>query len=342
MARPSVVVFADSILFHSFFQGSRLRRLEKAFSIKRIEARALTAPVKSALAAADAIVTTWDSPYFGSDLLDFAPNLRMIAHCGGEVKKRFDASLFERLTIANSAGPFAQPAAEFAAALLIYSARNIDAYRAAMQKQPTSIYARLHATGTLKGAGNAVETLVGQEVSMIGMGRIGRALMDLMRGFNIRWLVYDPYAALDFAGEHNVQFLPLSTVLKRGTHLIVAAAATEKTLRMLNAERLALLPDGSTVINVARGSLIDLPALTREVRSGRLRCALDVTDPDEPLPKNHPLRKLPGAILTPHVAAGGLSTRAAIADIVMDDLSRFFCGEPVQNRITAKMLERMT
>jgi phosphoglycerate dehydrogenase-like enzyme len=96
------------------------------------------------------------------------------------------------------------------------------------------------------------------------------------------------------------------------------------------------------VINVARGSLIDLEALTREVRSGRLRCALDVTDPEEPLRANHPLRKLPGAILTPHIAGGGLVTRGEIADIVLDDLERFFLGKPVHNRVTPDMLKQMT
>ncbi len=288
------------------------------------------------------MITTWDSPNFGEDLTSFAPRLRMIAHCGGEVKKRFDASLFTKLTITNSAGPFARPAAEFAAAFLLYTARNIDAYRAAMQKHPIEIYTTLHNTGKLKNSRTIVEGLAGKEVSMIGMGRIGRTLMELLMGFDIRWLVHDPYASQKPSCDIKIQFLPLSTVLKRGNHLVVAAAATEKTNRMLNAERLAMLPDGATVINVARGSLIDLSALTNEVRSGRLRCALDVTDPEEPLPANHPLRKLAGAILTPHVAAGGLETRGEIADVVLDDLERFFHGGSVQNRVTPAMLERMT
>ena len=255
---------------------------------------------------------------------------------------RFDPSLFAKLTITNSAGPFARPVAEFAAALLLYTARNIDAYRAAMRKPPARIYAALHTTGKLPGTKEGIETLIGREVSIIGLGRISRALMDLLKGFDIRWLVYDPYALRETASDNNIQFLPLNAVLKRGHHLVVAAAATEKTRHMLNAERLAMLPDGATVLNVARGSLIDLAALTREVRAGRLRCALDVTDPDEPLPLDHPLRKLPGAILTPHVAAGGLETRGKMADTIIEDLERFFRGKPVQNRVTTEMLERMT
>ena len=74
-----------------------------------------------------------------------------------------------------------------------------------------------------------------------------------------------------------------------------------------------MLPDGAAVINIARGGLIDLAALTREVRRKRLRCALDVTDPDEPLPLRHPLRNLPGAIVTPHIAGSGRRVRNEMA-----------------------------
>ena len=96
------------------------------------------------------------------------------------------------------------------------------------------------------------------------------------------------------------------------------------------------------MINVARGGLVDLAALTREVRSGRLRCALDVTDPEEPLPPRHPLRRARGAILTPHVGAAQREVRRAIATIVLDDLERFFRGRPVRHRVSPSLLRRMT
>jgi phosphoglycerate dehydrogenase-like enzyme len=82
--------------------------------------------------------------------------------------------------------------------------------------------------------------------------------------------------------------------------------------------------------------------LTKEVRSKRLRCAVDVTDPQEPLPINHPLRTLPGAIVTPHIAASNLRVREQIADTVLDDLESFFSGREVKNRVTVAMLSRMT
>ena len=177
---------------------------------------------------------------------------------------------------------------------------------------------------------------------MIGFGRIGRALVEMLRGFDVRWRVYDPFASRELAVGTPVQFDSLNRVLKRSSFLVVTAAATEKTRHLINRERLAMLQDGAAVINIARGSIIDLDALTREVQSGRLRCALDVTDPEEPLPVSHPLRTTPGAIMTPHIGGGGRNTRGQMADAAMDELQRFFGGEPVQHRVTTRMLSRMT
>ena len=177
---------------------------------------------------------------------------------------------------------------------------------------------------------------------MIGFGRIGRALVDLMRGFDLKWLVYDPYAPRSLADQYPVRFVPLKDLLPKAALLVLTAALTDETRGILSRENLARLPDGSTVINIARGGLIDLKALTQEVRRKRLCCALDVTDPLEPLPVGHPLRTMPGAILTPHVAGSGRGVRHEIADVVINDLERFFGGGSAENRVTTAMLERMT
>jgi phosphoglycerate dehydrogenase-like enzyme len=123
---------------------------------------------------------------------------------------------------------------------------------------------------------------------------------------------------------------------------VLAAGLTDETRGLIGARELALLPVGATVVNVARGGLLDLEALTREVRRGRLRCALDVTDPLEPLPLRHPLRRLEGATLTPHVGSGALAVRHAMADVVIDTLERFFRAAHIPNRVTPAMLDLMT
>jgi phosphoglycerate dehydrogenase-like enzyme len=335
MTKPIIAVLAGEELFASFFDERRKARLSR-FSRWTLFPTQDASGVVPRVAGADALITMWDSPYLSTETMKQMQSVRIIAHCGGEVKKRFETLLFRKLVIVNTPEPMSRPTAELGAAFLMYAARNIDYYRNALRRRSKRIYKDVHATG--EGTG----TLLRREVGMIGFGRIGRVLVEMLRGFDIRWRVYDPYAPRELAVGMPVQFDSLNGVLKRSSLLMVTAAATEKTRHLLSHERLGMLQDGAVVINIARGSLIDLVALTQEVKSGRLRCALDVTDPEEPLPVGHPLRVLPGAIMTPHIGGGGRNARGEMADAAMDELQRFFGSEAVQHRVTASMLSRMT
>ena len=233
--------------------------MSRLFRWERQGASNLTADFRRSLSTAEALVTTWDSPHFGDDLPLFAPQLRMIAHCGGEVKSRFSRLLFKRLTITNAQAPMARATAELGAALLLYCARNVDFYRSELRKRSNNIYDEVHLHGSS-------ESLIGQTVAMIGFGRIGRALVDLLRGFDIKWLVYDPYAPRSLSRQYPVRFVSLPKLLSQAHLLVLAAALTEQTRGLLDRQNLAHLPDGACVINIARGGLIDLDALRAEVK----------------------------------------------------------------------------
>lgn len=335
MARPRILISAPQELFASFFADREHQRLDQMFVWERVGGRKISAELRRGLGTADAIVTTWDSPSFDDSLETLAPRLRIIAHCGGEVKSRFARPLFEKLTITNAAAPMARATAEMGAALLMYCGRNVDFYRSELRKPSNRIYDQVHVAGTS-------ESLVKKTVAMIGFGRIGRALVDLMRGFDLQWLVHDPYADRALAEKYPVRFLSLNELLSNAHLLVLTAALTEQTRGIMGKTNLAKLPNGAAVINIARGGLIDLKALRQEVKRRRLRCAIDVTDPLEPLPVNDPLRKMPGAIVTPHIAGSGRHVRQEIARVVLDDLEKFFHGKGVENRVTVAMLDRMT
>jgi phosphoglycerate dehydrogenase-like enzyme len=336
MKRPRVVVLSGETLFRSFFDPPRRRRLGRRFGWTRVADRRVTPRLRRLLAGADALVTTWDGPRFGEELLSLAPRLRLVAHCGGEVKGRFARPLFERLTITNAPGPMAHLVAELAVTFLLMAARRVDEYRGALRRPSNRIYQRLH----LEGAGP--ETLRGRTVGLLGFGRIGQATARLLRPFRPRLLVHDPYVAAAAVRRRGALPVTLSRLLRESEHLVVVAALTDGTRGLLDRAALRLLPDGAAVLNVARGGIVDLAALTAEVRAGRLRCALDVTDPLEPLPVRHPLRRMRGAVLTPHVGAAAVEVRRAMADIVLENLERFFRGERVRTRVTPRLLERMT
>jgi len=332
--RPATLVSAGRELFKSFFPMSQARRLSEICDW-RLDGSHDIEKLRKKLAAAEVLITTWDSPKFSEDLFQLGPKLRLISHCGGEVKSRFARPLFERITITNAADPMARGTAEMGAALLLYGARNIDYYRDRMRKRSNRIYEQIHLHGNVEG-------LAGREVAIIGFGRIGRALIDLMRGFQLTWIVYDPYAPRDSAKNYPVHFVELDELLSRAKLLVLTAALTDETRGLLNRKSLAKLPNHAFIVNIARGGLVDLDALTREVKTGRVKCAIDVTDPVEPLPVNHPIRRLAGAIVTPHIAASNRKIREQIANVVMDDIESFFAGGGVRNQVTTAMLDRMT
>jgi phosphoglycerate dehydrogenase-like enzyme len=334
--RPRVVVLAPAALFRSFFDAPRERRLSRAFDWRRVAGGSVTPAVRRALRGAEALVTTWDSPRFGEELVSLAPRLRLVAHCGGEVKGRFARPLFDRLVIANAPGPMAERVAELAVTFVLMAARRVDDYREALRRPSNAVYARLHRDGA------GPETLRGRTVGLLGFGRIGRETARLLRAFGPRLLVHDPYVAARVVRSAGAASVSLSRLLRESEHLVIAAGLTDGTRGLLDRAALRRLPDGATVVNVARGGIVDLCALTAEVRSGRLGCALDVTDPLEPLPERHPLRRARGAVLTPHVGAASVEVRRAMADLVLDALSRFFSGRRVRTRVVARMLERMT
>src|ERR1700746_1135660 len=112
MPRPNLIVCAGPNLFASFFPPAHQRRLTRLCHWQRDGTRTVTAAFKRKLAHADALITTWDSPRFSDELAQFAPSLRLIAHCGGEVKSRFARSLFDRVTITNAPSPMARATAE--------------------------------------------------------------------------------------------------------------------------------------------------------------------------------------------------------------------------------------
>lgn len=244
--RPRVVISAGRGLFQSFFAPDQQARLTRLCSWERDGVRPSSVVFSKKLSTADALITTWDSPHFDKGLLRIAPRLRMIAHCGGEVKSRFAISLFDKLIITNAPEPMACATAELGAAFLLYCARNVDHYRSELCKPSNRIYSEVHTRGS-------TESLYGREVAMIGFGRVGRALVDLMRGFDLRWIVYDPFAPRSLGKSYPVEFSELRPLLQHAEFLVLTAALTERTRSLLDRKTLALLPNGAVIINIARG-----------------------------------------------------------------------------------------
>jgi phosphoglycerate dehydrogenase-like enzyme len=168
-------------------------------------------------------------------------------------------------------------------------------------------------------------TLQGTRVVIVGHGGIGRALARRLDGFEAEVV---PVASRARPGVRGVA--ELDGLLEDAEVLVLAVPLTDETRGLLGRARLAALPDGALVINLARGEVLDQEALAAELARGRLRAALDVSVPD-PLPPGDPLRTAPGLLYTPHVAAATTRMFPALAQLVLAQLRRLQAGEPLVN-----------
>ena len=167
--------------------------------------------------------------------------------------------------------------------------------------------------------------LDGKRVTILGYGSIGPAVERRMSGFDVAIT-----RVARSAREGVLAVEELDAVLPHTDVLVILTPLTEETRGLLGAERLAALPDGALVVNAARGGIVDEQALAAELQVGRLRAALDVSEPD-PLPPEHPLRRAPGLLYTPHVAGASPITIATTYRLIGDQLRRFAAGEPLHN-----------
>lgn len=331
--RPRVLLLASDALFPHFFPESVLARLNEVAQWSRFGGREDSPELRAGIAEADALMTTWHSPFLRAEMFGpRPPRVRLIAHCGGEVKSRVAEEVFELLTVTNAAGPMAEPVAEMALALLLTLVRRLPQYAAEMR-------AGVVRTNEYVSRGESVR---GRTVGLVGFGRIGQAFARLVEPLGVRLLVADPYSSAEMVSAHSGTLVALDELLLASSVVVLAAGLTPETRNLLDARRLRLMPDGAYLINVARGGLIETEALMAELRAGRIEAALDVTDPLEPLPPDHELRSLPNVLLTPHIAAGGIEMRGAIGEVAAAEVVRFFKGEQQQNIVTREMLATMT
>jgi phosphoglycerate dehydrogenase-like enzyme len=265
-------------------------------------------------------------------MLGDEPRVKLIAHCGGEVKSRVAEEIFAFVTITNAADPMARGVAEMAVALMLSLVRRIPEYATEMRDGVIR-------TNEYVSEG---ETLFGRRVGIVGFGRIGRAVARLLTPFSVEILVSDPYAQSDAVAAAGAKLVQVDELVSSCSIVVLCAALTPETRGMFDARRLSLLRDGSYLINVARGGLIDMEALLDELRGGRITAALDVTDPLEPLPADHELRQLPHVTLTPHIAAGGIEMRREMGAVAVEEVVRFANGLSPLNRVTIEMLATMT
>ncbi|MFF0386653.1 2-hydroxyacid dehydrogenase [Streptomyces sp. NPDC004286] len=260
-------------------------------------------------------VGLWVMPYAVPDAVDLLPklpNLRAVQSLSAGVEKLVPY-LPAGVTLHNGRGLHDASTAEHALGLILAAQRDLPQWVA----DQTAGRWEPHFTRSLADA----------RVTIVGYGSIGTALERRLLACEAE-VVRVARRARPEEGVHAVADLP--ALLPDTDIVVLVLPENPDTVGMFGSAELAALPDGALVVNVGRGRTLDTAALLAETRSGRLRAALDVTDP-EPLPADHPLRHAPGVLLTPHVAGGSAAFRPRAERLIVEQVRRFAAGEPLHH-----------
>lgn len=217
--------------------------------------------------------------------------------------------------LCNAAGVHDASTAELAVGLTISSLRGLDAFARAMPGGAW-LYGRR-------------EALADKRVLIVGAGGVGQAIRRRLEPFEADVAMVGRTAR---PGVHAAADLP--GLLPTADVVVLAVPLDAATHHLVDTAFLARMRDGALLVNVARGAVVDTEALVAQVASGRIRAALDVTDP-EPLPADHPLWALPGVLISPHVGGNTSAFLPRARALVAEQLRRFAAGEPLLNRIEA-------
>jgi phosphoglycerate dehydrogenase-like enzyme len=304
--------------------GRVIRREEGGRSVNPEE-------ISDLLPQADAVLTTWGAPKFDAQLLELAPRVKLIAHAAGTIKGFIPEEVFDRgIQVTHAAAIIADSVGEWTLTVTLMALRRAYDFNRTM-----------HEGGWAKRDFGFGEELYGRRVGVIAASMTGRAFVKLLAPFECDVVVYDPYLSDERAAQLGVSRIGSLDELFRTCDIVSNhAPTTPETNGMIGAPQLALLRDGALFVNTARAAAIDYPALTRELQSGRFRAALDVF-PKEPLAADSPLRGLPNVILSPHVAGGTQQSRKRLGQAMVDEIGRFFRGEPLRYGVSKQMLATM-
>ncbi len=176
-----------------------------------------------------------------------------------------------------------------------------------------------------------LRTLRDQTVGIVGFGRIGREVAARLAPFKCRRLVFDPVVPADVIQSAGCQAATFDEVLTQSDIVMLHCPSTSQTRKLLSATSIGRMKQGAIVVNLARGDLIDTPALVAALQSGQIAAAaLDVCDP-EPIPADSPLRSLPNVIVSSHIASASPKAVRTLRETAARLAALALRGEPLPN-----------
>jgi glyoxylate reductase len=285
------------------------------------------APRSQSAGDADAIVAiyTYGHPRVDGELLDRLPAVKLISNYGVGVDHiDLDAARERKIPVANTPGILDGATADLGFALLLAASRRIvegDRYArsAAFTRYDPSYMLGREAHGATLG--------------IVGMGRIGRQVARRANGFDMRVLYHNRRRDEQAERELDATYSTFPALLAESDYVMLTVPLTQETRGLMNAAALRRMKPTATLINIARGPIVDTQALYEALAGGQIySAAIDVTDP-EPLPRDHPLLELSNLTILPHLGSATAQTRRRMAEMSVENLLRGLRGDPLLARV---------
>ena len=335
MTKPTVVIAIGQTHYKRMFSQAAFDALSEFANVVHHEGQEPTTKEEliPLVADADAIITSWGVATLDADIMAAGPKLKAMAHMGSSVKRFVSDAFWERGMHLTSAGiTLARDVAEATLGLMIVGQKRI---------WPLGQHVREGGWRDSPAWDKWFSReLFRKEVGIIGASNVGRYVIELLKPFDAKVLLYDPFVSGEEAVKLGVEKVELDELLRRSDVVSLHAPANEHTYQMLNAEGLASMKDEALIVNTGRGTLIDEKALIKELEKGRFFAFLDVTDPEPPAADSQ-LRTLDNVVVTPHIA-GCIENCNRMGELAVEELRRFFAGEEAVYKITPELFERIS
>jgi len=334
MIKPKIAFLISRWWNENLFSPEEIERIKSFAEIIEAKDGNLDAvTIRNLLADADGIITSWGTPSLEEKTLAEARKLKLICHCAGTLKYTIPENaiknLLERGMVITTTSPaIGIGVAEFTLGVIICGLKKVFFMR---EDIAGGKWREFHGRWNEDGYPNELTPAEPFQVTVgvIGAGYCGSHLIRLLKNFEMKILLYDPYKTEEDCRKMGVEKSGLEHLMASADVITLQAPFTPQTQKMINKDLISKIKDGALFVNTAAAGEVDEEALIRELKTGRFYACIDQTL-IQPAPKDHPFRNMKNVSLTPHIAghiSNGFRRQGRYA---VDELEKFFKDGQVQ------------
>jgi len=284
---------------------------------------------RAELREAEVIFSGWGAPLLDEEFLSAVPHLRAVLYGAGSIRRIVTEAFWQKnIPISCAVSGNAIPVAEFTISQIIFLLKDGYRYAQAVREK----------RGWVKHW--PVAGACGAKVGLVSLGSIGALVAEKLRDLDVEVLAFDPFVSARQAQELGVSLVPLDELFRRSDVISIHTALLPGTVGLVDERLLRSMKPGASLLNTARGAIIDQDALTRVLAEREdIFAVLDVTWPQPP-PADSILYDLPNVIITPHIAGSMYGECRRMGRLMIEEFERYLKGQPLLRQVTREALDR--